>query len=61
MPTPPHTPMKSSNTAPSLGDPAYSLLSFVDGHLLQVGTQATAYISSFALAPRRVTGQAAAA
>jgi hypothetical protein len=61
MPAPSSTLITSPRSAPGLGDPAYSLLSFVAGTLLQVGTQATAYVSSLALVPRGDAGQAVAA
>lgn len=50
MPTSPLAPT-SSSTAPRPGDPDSTLLEFVSGTLLQVGTQATGYVSSFVLAP----------
>jgi hypothetical protein len=46
---------------PRLGDPSYSLLSLVAGTLLQVGTEATSYMSSFAFVRRGTGVQAAVA
>lgn len=40
-----------------VGDPAYGLLTLAAGALLQVGTRATPYVSSLALAPRGAAGR----
>ncbi|MCC4908384.1 hypothetical protein [Microbacterium sp. cx-59] len=45
-------PSTPSADAPRLGDPAYSLLGLAAGTLLQVGTLATAYVSTFTLTSR---------
>ncbi|MFE1646994.1 hypothetical protein [Microbacterium sp. P01] len=54
-----HLPVQttSPNTL-TVGDPAYSLLAFVAGTLVQVGTRATTYMSSLALAPAASTSAA---
>lgn len=47
--------------ATRVDDPAYSLLTLAAGTLLQVGTRATPYVSSLALAPRGAAGRAVGA
>ncbi|GAA2971475.1 hypothetical protein JOD63_003447 [Microbacterium terrae] len=46
-------------SGPRVGHPAYSLLMLVAGSLIQVGTVATAYVSSWDLAPRAPQGTVA--
>ena len=53
-------PCRPSNT-PRPGDPAYIMLAFVAGTLLQVGAGATAYVSTLALAPQGRVDEAVAA